>query len=82
MQYLIDAYWDCYLGWPDLLFHRGDELRFVEVKSSSDKLSADQMRWIVDNHELLKLPFQIAKLQRPSRQGQGSVGRADDAANN
>lgn len=82
LRYLIDGYWDRYLGWPDLLLHRGDEFMLVEVKSSSDKLSADQMRWIVDNHDLLKLPFQIAKLHRPSRQGQGSAGGADDAANN
>jgi hypothetical protein len=32
---------------------RDEAFLMVEVKSSSDKLSADQMRWIADNHEML-----------------------------
>ena len=68
LRYLVDDYWGRYLGWPDLLLHRADEFLLVEVKSSSDKLSAEQMRWIVDNHDALKLPFRMAKLHRPSRQ--------------
>lgn len=68
LRYLIDDYWGRYLGWPDLLLHRADEFLLVEVKSSSDKLSAEQMHWIIDNHDALKLPFRMAKLHRPSRQ--------------
>jgi len=64
LRYLIAGYWDHYLGWPDLLLHRADELLFVEVKSSSDKLSEDQKRWIADNHETLRLPFRIAKIHK------------------
>lgn len=68
LRYLVDDYWGRYLGWPDLLLHRNGEFLLVEVKSSSDKLSGDQMRWITDNHAQLKLPFRLAKLHRPSRQ--------------
>jgi hypothetical protein len=68
LDYLCADYWGRYLGWPDLLLWRSDQVLFVEVKASSDKLSAEQMRWIADNHDLLKLPFRLAKLHRPSRQ--------------
>lgn len=64
LRYLVDDYWGRYLGWPDLLLYRDEEFRFVEVKSSSDKLSNDQKRWIADNHDMLKLPFAIAKIHR------------------
>lgn len=64
LRYLIADYWNHYLGWPDLLLQREDEVLFVEVKSSSDRLSEDQKRWIVDNHEQLKLPFRLVKLHR------------------
>ena len=36
----------------------------VEVKSSRDKLSDDQKRWIRDNHKILKLPFELVKLHK------------------
>jgi hypothetical protein len=29
-------------GWPDFLAVRGDEIRFIEVKSGNDRLSPDQ----------------------------------------
>jgi hypothetical protein len=64
LRYLVGNYWGRYLGWPDLLLHRGEHFRFVEVKSSSDKLSDEQKRWIADNHDLLHLPFTIAKIHR------------------
>ena len=64
LRYLVDDYWGRYLGWPDLLIYRGAEYRMVEVKSSSDKLSDDQKRWIRDNHEILKLPFELVKLRK------------------
>jgi hypothetical protein len=66
LRYLVDDYWGRYLGWPDLLLHREEEYRFVEVKSSNDRLSEDQKRWIADNHDILKLPFAIAKIHRVS----------------
>ncbi|MBX3452673.1 MAG: VRR-NUC domain-containing protein [Planctomycetaceae bacterium] len=64
LRYLVDSYWDRYLGWPDLLVYRDNEFFFVEVKSSSDKLSNDQKRWIHDNHNLLNLPFKLVKLHK------------------
>ncbi len=64
LRYLVDDYWARYIGWPDLLLWRDGASVMVEVKSSSDKLSAEQMRWIADNHDILKLPFRIAKLHR------------------
>ena len=64
LRYLVEDYWSHYLGWPDLLLHRGDAIQFVEVKSSSDKLSEEQKRWIADNHDVLHLPFNIAKIHK------------------
>jgi len=64
LQYLVADYWGHYLGWPDLLLHQDGEALFVEVKSSSDRLSEDQKRWIADNHKRLKLPFRLVKLHR------------------
>lgn len=76
LEYLVADYWGRYLGWPDLVLRRNDETLFIEVKSSSDKLSAEQMRWIGDNHDMLKLPFLLAKLHRPVRQGRGANPRS------
>jgi hypothetical protein len=42
LRYLIEDYWGRFVGWPDLLLWRGDEILMVEVKSSSDRLSAEQ----------------------------------------
>lgn len=64
LLYLVDDYWGRFLGWPDLLLHRPDAFRFVEVKSSSDKLSQEQKHWIAENHDRLHLPFAIAKIHR------------------
>jgi hypothetical protein len=64
LRYLVEDYWGRYVGWPDLLLWRADAFMMIEVKSSSDRLSVDQMRWISDNHEILKLPFRLAKLHR------------------
>lgn len=76
LRYLVDDYWGRYLGWPDLLLWRDDEQLLVEVKSSSDRPSGDQLRWVMDNFEQLSLPFRIAKLHRPSRQ-RSRTGRTD-----
>ena len=64
LRYLVDNYWGRYVGWPDLLMWQDVTFMMVEVKSSSDKLSAEQMRWIADNHDILKVPFRIVKLHR------------------
>ncbi|MGB6228958.1 MAG: VRR-NUC domain-containing protein [Litorimonas sp.] len=68
LRYLVDDYWKRYTGWPDLLLFKDDEFRFVEVKSSNDKLSGDQKSWIEDNHTILELPFQIFKITKPNLQ--------------
>jgi hypothetical protein len=64
LGYLTQNYWGRYLGWPDLLLHRESEWFFAEVKSSGDKLSDDQKRWIKDNHRYLHLPFKFVKLHK------------------
>lgn len=66
LRYLVEGYWDRYLGWPDLLLYREDEYKFVEVKSSNDRLSEEQKQWIADNHDILKLPFALAKIHKAS----------------
>lgn len=66
LRYLVGGYWDRYLGWPDLLLYREGEFKFVEVKSSNDRLSEEQKQWIADNHDILKLPFAIAKIHKAS----------------
>jgi hypothetical protein len=64
LRYLVESYWERYCGWPDLLLYRDDEFFFAEVKSSNDKLSNDQKRWIRDNFEFLKLPFKLVKIHK------------------
>lgn len=64
LRYLVEDYWGRYLGWPDLLAHKEGEYLFVEVKSSGDKLSNDQRRWIRDNSAVLELPFSLVKLHK------------------
>lgn len=68
LRYLVTDYWGHYLGWPDLLLYRGEEILLVEVKSSNDRLSGDQKRWIGDNHKYLGLPFCVVKLHRAAKQ--------------
>jgi VRR-NUC domain len=64
LKYLVGSYWDRYCGWPDLLVYKDDDFFFVEVKSSSDKLSEAQKRWIRDNYEELHLPFKLVKIHK------------------
>ncbi len=64
LRYLLGNYWGRYCGWPDLLIWKGDEIRFIEVKSSNDKLLGNQKRWIRDNHEHLGFKFSIVKIHR------------------
>lgn len=62
LRYLVEDYWHHYLGWPDLLVWKDGEYFLVEVKSTNDKLSEDQKRWVRDNFERLHLPFRLVKL--------------------
>lgn len=64
LSYLLGHYWKRYCGWPDVLVHRDSEFFFVEVKSSNNRLSEDQKRWIQGNREQLQLPFFIVKIHR------------------
>src|ERR1035441_7016714 len=72
LRYLAEDYWQRYLGWPDLMTWRSaadgtEDVEFVEVKSSSDKLSDDQRTWIEGNRNHLQLPFRIVKVHRTQR---------------
>ncbi|KUO17108.1 hypothetical protein AQJ91_32230 [Streptomyces dysideae] len=72
LRFLADDYWGRYLGWPDLVSWSetglgAADVEFIEVKSSSDKLSEDQRYWILKNSEILKLPFKVAKVHRVQR---------------
>ena len=72
MHYMAEDYWQRYLGWPDLVTWSvtpdgPKDVEFVEVKSSSDKLSDDQRAWIEGNRKHLKLPFRIVKVHRAQR---------------
>lgn len=64
LRYLIDSYWEHYLGWPDLLLFRRESYFFAEVKSSNDRLSIEQKRWIQDNYAVLGLPYKLVKIHR------------------
>jgi hypothetical protein len=68
LVYLVRDYWGNYCGWPDLLLFRPGEFLFVEVKSSKDKLSEDQKRWMLDNQRELRFGFKIFKITVPSNQ--------------
>lgn len=64
VKYLIGAYWERYIGWPDILVYNNDNFFFAEVKSSRDRLSENQKRWIRDNACELLLPFKLIKIHR------------------
>lgn len=64
LRYLVGAYWQRYLGWPDLLVHDKHSFFFVEVKSSKDRLSQDQKDWIKGNATYMNLPFKIVKVHK------------------
>jgi len=74
LKYLVGSYWDRYCGWPDLLVYKEDDFFFAEVKSSSDKLSEAQKRWIKNNYEELHLPFKLVKIHK-SRQASNESQR-------
>lgn len=62
LRYLIEDYWNRYLGFPDLFVYNNEEFFFTEVKFSSDKLSGEQRNWIVGNETILHLPFKLVKV--------------------
>jgi VRR-NUC domain len=64
LAYLVKDYWGRYVGWPDLVLSRGEEIRFVEVKLGSDKLSDEQRRWIELNGSELRFGFSLLKIHR------------------
>lgn len=68
LDYLIQDYWERYLGWPDLLVYKQNEFFFVEVKSSKDKLKENQKIWIRYNFQDLKLPFKIVKIHKKAEE--------------
>ena len=67
LRYLVGNYWGRYLGWPDLLVYKEDDFFFAEIKSSKDKLSAAQKRYLVGNSSELDLPFKLVKIHRSAR---------------
>jgi hypothetical protein len=66
LRYLAEAYWERYCGWPDLVSWQEtpkgpQDVQFIEVKSSSDKLSDDRRVWIKGNHDHLRLSFVLRR---------------------
>lgn len=76
LKYLVEHYWDRYIGWPDLILYNDvdDSFLFVEVKSSSDRLSDEQKDWIKDNYHRLRLPFNMVKIHKKGMLECVSVG--------
>lgn len=64
LRYLVDSYWQRYLGWPDLLIYNDTSYFFAEVKGSGDKLREDQKQWVINNTSVLHLPFRLIKVHR------------------
>jgi hypothetical protein len=64
IDWAIRDFWLRQPGWPDLFVFRGDEFRFVEVKSPNDELSQEQMRWFEWALEAAKLPCEICRVKK------------------
>ena len=64
LAYLSKHYWQRYCGWPDLVFHKGDDFFFCEVKFSGDSLKEEQKEWIRGNSSELRLPYKLVKVHR------------------
>jgi len=62
LHYMSRNYWSNFCGWPDLLVFKDDEIMFVEVKSSNDKLSEDQKNWFTGNEEHMGFTAKIFKV--------------------
>jgi hypothetical protein len=64
LRFLATAYWQRYLGWPDLLVWTEEDWFLAEVKSSRDRLSDVQKRWFLLNAQELHLPAKLVKIHR------------------
>lgn len=64
LRYLVMDYWNNYVGWPDLFMYKNEQIAFVEVKGSGDKLSNSQKAWIAANNDILKFEFSILRLMK------------------
>jgi len=62
LSYLSRNYWSNFCGWPDLLAFKNDSTLFIEVKSSNDKLSAEQKNWMIGNYKYMKFKSIIFKI--------------------
>ena len=49
-------------GWPDLVLIKGDEMRFVEVKSKKDFFRRNQAMWLRNFYKPMNLPLQVLHL--------------------
>lgn len=68
LQYISRNYWSNFCGWPDLLIYNENDLMFVEVKSSNDKLSEDQKNWLIGNNKHMKFGTKIFKVTKSKAQ--------------
>lgn len=64
LEYMVADYWRRFVGWPDLLAFNDEEHMFVEVKSSKDRLSENQTRWIEDNSAYLQFRLKLVKIHK------------------
>jgi hypothetical protein len=67
LRYLVIDYWNNYLGWPDLFIYKNNQVMFVEVKGSGDKLRDSQKSWIIANKEYLKFDFLLLRFIKSTR---------------
>ncbi|MCJ8352014.1 VRR-NUC domain-containing protein [Moritella sp.] len=58
----LDAYGK---GWPDLTIVKGEDVRFVEVKTT-DQLHASQLKTIPTMNELIPFPFIVVRVSKKS----------------
>lgn len=64
ISWVIRDFWHRQPGWPDLLLLKPNRYRFVEVKSSHDKLSLEQMQWFRWAITEAKIPAEICRIRR------------------
>jgi hypothetical protein len=63
VEWAIQDFWQRQPGWPDLFVYRGNEYKFVEVKSPYDKLSLEQMQWF-EWAPTQNIPTEILRVNR------------------
>jgi hypothetical protein len=64
IDWAIRDFWQRQPGWPDLFVLRGNDFRFVEVKSPNDELSQEQMRWFEWAIKTAHLPCEICRVKK------------------